>query len=443
MERCNCNSQQGGDSRRLVAIVRGNDFALEAHASVYDQDKGIYVPFDLSAATDVTISAVGRYTKAEGAAVAVSGNKVTARFSAALAEGLYGVEILFRDTAGRGRIFERGLFAVVGDSSEATAGTVSEGASGDGLDISVDVRSRVVRIGRTAMVSDYSALSNKPSIGGVELDGDKTLEELGLESTTLVVTLDLEHPNEDGSYTPTHTPQEIRQAFLDGKTVFFDIPILGVRAILSQSDESGRYNEFIGHVSINTGEIYDYMTYWWGVGETLNLDDVKSFPLYTFGEEKKLRYIEERAQRNVQPDWLETDSTKDSFVRNKPTKLSQFTDDKGYAIKTDLNNKLNLPIIIDISANGVEVTCTELSGALYSGSGVTSLAISAAKTSDTKSGAEDVFQFSTGESPTITVTGVSWANSDVPAFEANKTYEIHIMYNATLDKFLATYAVYE
>ena len=438
MERCNCKNQA-----RLVAIVRGNDFALEAHASVYDQDKGIHVPFDLSEATDVTISAVGRYTKAEGAAVAVAGNKVTARFSGALAEGLYGVEILFRDAAGRGRIFERDLFAVVGDSSEATTGTVSEGGSGDGLDISVDVRSRVVRIGRTAVVSDYRVLSNKPSIGGVELDGDKTLEELGLESTTLVVTIDLEHPNEDGSFTPSHTPQEIRQAFLDGKTVFLDVPILGTRAVLSQSDESGKYNEFVGHVSINSGEKNDYYTFWWIVGETLDLNDAYQFPEYTIGEKKKLRNIEEGAQKNVQPDWAETNSAKNSFVRNKPTKLSQFTDDKGYATKADLNNKLDRPIIVDISANSVEVNCTELSGRLYSGSGVTALAISAAKTSGTKSGAEDVFQFSTGASPAITVTGVSWANSDVPTFEANKTYEIHIIYNATLDKFLATYAVYE
>lgn len=112
-------------------------------------------------------------------------------------------------------------------------------------------------------------------------------------------------------------------------------------------------------------------------------------------------------------------------------------------ISKDLDNKLDRPIIVDISANSVEVNCTELSGKLYSGSGVTALAISAAKTSGTKSGAADVFQFSTGASPAITVTGVSWANSDAPTFEAGKTYEIHIIYNATLDKFLATYAVYE
>lgn len=125
-------------------------------------------------------------------------------------------------------------------------------------------------------------------------------------------------------------------------------------------------------------------------------------------------------------------------------KKSEIPDVSGLATKAEVNNKLDQPIIVDISANSVEVNCTELSGVLYSGSGVTALAISAAKTNSSQNGAEEVFQFSTGaSSPTITITGVSWANSDVPTFDTYKTYEIHIMYNSTLDKFLATYATYE
>lgn len=437
MERCNCKNQA-----RLVAIVRGNDFTLEAHASVYDQDKEIYVPFDLSEATDVTISAVGRYTKAEGIAVAVAGNKVTARFSGALAEGLYGVEILFRDTAGRGRIFERDLFAIVGDSSEATAGAVSEGGSGDGLDISVDVRSRVVRIGRTAMVSDYRALSNKPTIGGVELDGDKTAAELGLAAAgDLLPVIDLlEAKNEK---LRKFLFQTLDSAIIEKLNYFFpqfSLEIEDFRPMIKDMPAVSRimYGKFRCCVFVAVDSAFlihpeSYFDQTYPILASLaveykeNLGKAMAVATYKMG----------------QVDWAQADSQSLRYIVNKPTKLSQFTDDKGYATKTDLNNKQDRPVIVDISANSVEVNCTELSGKLYSGSGVTALAISASKTSGTKSGAEDVFQFSTGASPAITVTGVSWANSDVPTFEANKTYEIHIIYNATLDKFLTTYAVYE
>lgn len=175
--RCGC-----GGGRPAVRIVRGNDFTVEASASVWDADKGIYVPFDLSGAEDVELNIVGLYSKVAGGDVSVSGNRVSAGFTGAVGAGVYGVEVIFRDSGGRGRVFERGLFEVVEDSGDATIGTGAEGGSGEGLNVSVDVRTRTVRIGQTVGVTDYGLLDNKPSIGGVELKGDRTAEELGLYS---------------------------------------------------------------------------------------------------------------------------------------------------------------------------------------------------------------------------------------------------------------------
>ena len=175
--RCGC-----GGGRPAVRIVRGNDFTVEASASVYDSDKGIYVPFDLSGAEDVELSIVGLYGKVAGSDAAVSGDRVSAGFTAAVGCGRYGVEVLFRDAGGRGRVFERDLFEVVDDSGDATIGSGAEGGSGEGLNVSVDLRSRTVRIGQTAVGRDYNLLDNKPSVGGVELAGDRTLAELGLYS---------------------------------------------------------------------------------------------------------------------------------------------------------------------------------------------------------------------------------------------------------------------
>lgn len=109
----------------------------------------------------------------------------------------------------------------------------------------------------------------------------------------------------------------------------------------------------------------------------------------------------------------------------------------------DFRSKQDKPTIKGLT-NAQTVNVAGESSKLYSGTFITTLTIAAAKTANSQNGAEEVFQFSTGAvSPTIAITGVSWANSDVPTFEANKTYEIRIMYNSTLDKFLATYATYE
>lgn len=530
---------------RNPAIVRGNDFTLEAHVSVYDASKGFYVPVDLSAATEVSLAVVGRYGKAGGRDINATGDKVTARFAGSLSAGPYGVEVLFKDTSGRGRIFERDLFAVVDDSSDATAGTASEGGDGEGYNISVDVRSRVLRIGRAAMVSDYGQLSNKPSIGGVVLEGDKSPEELGISAEALIVTIDLEHPNEDGSYTPSHTPQEIRQAFLGGKAVFFDVPPIGLRTSLAFCGDG--YSEFVGHMHLNSGETTTYHTFWYCLGDTVNMDDIRRFDQFTASESKKLLNIENNAQKNVQPDWAESDTKKDSFIKNKPAKLSQFTNDKDFATKSEISdvirsydcswilgdtisdkdyneavNALSKGYVFQIEENsfkptvmvgsvsgndptepilyfmwivgrngGQDIRLIEVrkgsenavkysdiylsdrydltldleakqdkptikgltnsstvnvsgeSDKLYSGTFITTLTIAAAKADNSQNGVEEVFIFSTGTAPAIAVTGVSWANSDTPTFEAGKTYEIHILYNATLDKFLATYAVYE
>lgn len=48
---------------------------------------------------------------------------------------------------------------------------------------------------------------------------------------------------------------------------------------------------------------------------------------FTTQLKNKLTGIEEGAEVNVQPDWNETDDSKDDFINNKPTKTSDFTND--------------------------------------------------------------------------------------------------------------------
>lgn len=176
MNKCDCN-----DNRKIL-IVFGNDLTVEAVISVWSAKECVYVPMDLTGASDVALNMVTTFTKVPGEGVSASGSRVSAFFPAgSLGKGVYGVEITFRDADGRCRAFERSLIEVVESSGEATVESTAEGETGDGLNITVDVRTRTVRIGGTG-AKDYPSLTGKPSINGVVLEGDKTPEELGMYS---------------------------------------------------------------------------------------------------------------------------------------------------------------------------------------------------------------------------------------------------------------------
>lgn len=178
---CGCGTNCGDAPD--VRVVAGNDLTVEALVSIYDEDKGYYASFDLSGASDVKMRIVGAYSKVEGENVTVSGSKAKALFKAGrYGAGNYGVEITFTRDQESFRVFERGLFSVVRDSGEASLGTSAEGGSGEGMNISVDVRSRTLRVGQVSGITDYNLLENRPSIGGVTLEGNKRPSDLGMYS---------------------------------------------------------------------------------------------------------------------------------------------------------------------------------------------------------------------------------------------------------------------
>lgn len=178
MDNCTCIS------RERVYIVYGNDFTIEAHVSVYDKDEGIYKLLDLTGVKECQMRLVGTYRKAIGKDITVTGSKVTAFFpGGSVGVGTYGVEITFVDSLGKGRIFERNLIGIVSASGDATVDNDIEGEAGEGLNVSVNVLTRTVRIGDVGSVlADYNLLENRPSIGGVTLEGNKRPSDLGMYS---------------------------------------------------------------------------------------------------------------------------------------------------------------------------------------------------------------------------------------------------------------------
>lgn len=143
----NCGCANGGDTP-AVRVVAGNDLTVEAHVSVYDKDEGIYKLLDLTGVKECQMRLVGTYRKAIGKDITVTGSKVTAFFpGGSVGVGTYGVEITFVDSLGKGRIFERNLIGIVSASGDATVDNIIEGETGEGLNVTVNVLTRTVRIG--------------------------------------------------------------------------------------------------------------------------------------------------------------------------------------------------------------------------------------------------------------------------------------------------------
>ena len=156
-----------------ISVVRGNDFSVEARMYTAAES----APLDLTEASDVALNLVGDFRRISGRDISVNESAVTAFFPAgSVGLGTYGVEITFRDSAGKGRLYERDLIAVVESGSDTTVKSSTERI------ISVDVRTRTIRLGGTG----YGTLDGKPRINGVELVGDKTPAELGLVGSRAV-----------------------------------------------------------------------------------------------------------------------------------------------------------------------------------------------------------------------------------------------------------------
>lgn len=204
---CGCGTKCGDAPN--VRVVAGNDLTVEAVVSVWDAKECVYVPMDLTGASDVALNMVTTFTKVPGEGVSASGSRVSAFFPAGrLGKGVYGVEITFRDADGRGRAFERSLIEVVESSGEATVESTAEGETGDGLNITVDVRTRTVRIGGTG-ATDYPSLTGKPSINGVVLEGNKTSGDLGLVAKSELPTKTSQLQNDSDFITKTEAAVEL------------------------------------------------------------------------------------------------------------------------------------------------------------------------------------------------------------------------------------------
>lgn len=65
---------------------------------------------------------------------------------------------------------------------------------------------------------------------------------------------------------------------------------------------------------------------------------------FTTTLKNKLNGIAAGAEVNVQSDWTQTSTTADDYIKNKPTALSQFTNDSGFQTSTQVQSAINSAI---------------------------------------------------------------------------------------------------
>lgn len=232
MKECDCDKKLPD-----IRMVKGNDLTVVALASVYDADSGAYIAFNLGVCTGVTMRLVRSFNRIEAKNISVDGDEVTATFAGStLTTGTYGVEILFTKDGQDGRIFENDLFAIVADSGDASIDTAAGGGDGQGYNITVDIKSRTLRVGQVSGITDYNLLENRPSIGGVTLEGNKRPSDLGMYSKE----------EADGKFETKESAAEADkrvQGMLDGKVD--KIPGKGLSANDLTDERAGKVDKLV------------------------------------------------------------------------------------------------------------------------------------------------------------------------------------------------------
>ena len=167
---------------------------------------------------------------------------------------------------------------------------------------------------------DYDVLENKPKLNGKTIQGSKTNEDYGIPTKTS----DLENDSDfvsDANYVHTdnnYTSEE--QSKLEGIESGAEV---NVQSDWEQSNNAA--DDYIKNKPENLVQDANY---------------VHTDNNYTTEEKSKLSGIEAGAEANVQSDWSEADNSKDDFIKNKPTKVSDFQNDSGFITK-DVNDLTN------------------------------------------------------------------------------------------------------
>ena len=174
----------------FVTVVQGNDFTLNIALSTPNKETQATDPYDIRDAKSLEVKLIsqinGHVLRLDP--FEIVGNNVISTLVSGTKLKLtdYDVEVSFVKGGLNKRAYECNIIHVVrcqGDTDYSTQDT--EGENGYGIDLTMGIDLEVVNLGKNVNTggsgtSDYNDLEHKPSINDVVLEGNKTLEDLGI-----------------------------------------------------------------------------------------------------------------------------------------------------------------------------------------------------------------------------------------------------------------------
>ena len=196
---------------------------------------------------------------------------------------------------------------------------------------------------------NYNDLLDKPSINNVTLEGNKTLEELGVPLKTSELTNDSGFISSipSGYITESELSDE-----LDNYATLTQLNTKADASSLSAVALSGSYNDLTNKPTIpsKTSQLTNDSNF------VSDANYVHTDNNFTTTEKNKLSGIASGAEVNVQSDWNVTNTSSDAFIKNKPsipTKTSELTNDSGFLTSVPVTSVNNKTGAVNLSASDV------------------------------------------------------------------------------------------
>lgn len=345
----------------FVTVVQGNDFTLNIALSTPNKETQAPDPYDIRDAKSLEVKLISQIN---GHVLRLAPFKIVGKnVISTLVSGTklkltdYDVEVSFVKGGLNKRAYECNIIHVVrcqGDTDYSTQDT--EGENGYGIDLTMGIDLEVVNLGKNVNTggsgtSDYNDLEHKPSINDVVLEGNKTLEDLGIMGSDKAYTK--EEVNQALETKPDKTlvdslSQKVDslEESLKGKANITDIPTrlselendLKTKTINGQSifgegnieipggSGTGGQENVIEKIKVNGTELpvenkevnikvptkvselendSNFLTKHQDLSNYVQKEEGKGLSTKDFTQEDKdkLDGMEEGAQKNVQPDW--------------------------------------------------------------------------------------------------------------------------------------------
>lgn len=345
----------------FVTVVQGNDFTLNIALSTPNKETQVPDPYDIRDAKSLEVKLISQIN---GHVLRLAPFKIVGKnVISTLVSGTklkltdYDVEVSFVKGGLNKRAYECNIIHVVrcqGDTDYSTQDT--EGENGYGIDLTMGIDLEVVNLGKNVNTggsgtSDYNDLEHKPSINDVVLEGNKTLEDLGIMSSDKAYTKEevnqaLETKADKILADSLSQKVDSLEESLKGKANTTDIPTrlselendLKTKTINGQSifgegnieipggSGTGGQENVIEKIKVNGTELpvenkevnikvptkvselendSNFLTKHQDLSNYVQKEEGKGLSTKDFTQEDKdkLDGMEEGAQKNVQPDW--------------------------------------------------------------------------------------------------------------------------------------------